>query len=103
MVLAEGFTPPLPSSINGSPISSPVTPRNQRQRDMPQHHHNARKKQRFFRAQHAVGEPRAKDGGQIHAAAIRAHNAACHGFIYAQAAFGQLVVKDTASKCLANR
>ena len=60
---------------------------------MPQHHHYTRQKQRFFRAQDAVRQPTAQDGGQIDTAVIRTHDTGSLGFIHAQAALGDLVIQ----------
>lgn len=54
---------------------------------MPEHYDDAREEEGFFRTPYAVGKPRAQNGGQVHAAAVCADNAACEGFVYAQAAF----------------
>ena len=87
MVLTVGFTPPLLSAINGNPISSHVMPGINDSAMCPSIT-TTPETTAFFCAPHAVCQPRAEDGEQIHAAAIRAQNAACQRFINAQAAFG---------------
>ena len=63
------------------------------QYNVPQHHHYARQEQRFFRAQDAVRQPTAQNGGQIDTAVIRAHDAGGLGFIHAQTTLGNLIIQ----------
>ena len=71
----------------------PRNARQQRQRNVPQHHHDARIEQRALGPQHPIGQPAAQDGGQIDTAPIDADNAARQPLVDAQPSPCDLIVE----------